>query len=66
MRGNITEKTREVRNHKNRDKSAEVEERKRARIRLTNQAQIKVLDDRLGVGVGAMKERTILHRKMGE
>ena len=57
MRGNITEKTREVRNHKNRDKSAEMEERKRARIRLTNQAQIKVLDDRLGVGVGAVKER---------
>ncbi len=57
MRGNITEKTRAVRDHKNRNKAEEAEERKCARIKLNNQAQIKILDDRLGVGVGAAKER---------
>ncbi len=57
MRGNITEKTREVRNYQNRDKAEEVEERKHARAKINNQAQIKILDDRLGVGVGAVKER---------
>ena len=57
MRGNITEKTRAVRDRKNRNKAAEVEERKLARTRLSSQAQIKALDDRLGVGIGAAKER---------
>ena len=57
MRQDTTEKTRTVRNHKNRDKAAEVEERKIARTRLSSQAQIKALDDRLGVGIGAAKER---------
>ncbi len=57
MRGNITEETREVRDHKNRDKAEEAKERKRARTKINNQAQIKILDDRLGVGIGAVKER---------
>lgn len=56
----ITEKTREVRDHKNRDKTEEAEERKRARVKLNNQAQIKALDDRLGVG--AVRERTRLSK----
>ncbi len=57
MRGNITEATRTVRNHKNRDKAAEAEERKIESRKLSNAAQIQRLDDRLGVGVGAAKER---------
>ena len=57
MRSNITEETREVRDHKNRDKAEKAEERKRARTKINNQAQIKILDDRLGAGVGAVKER---------
>lgn len=57
MKHDTTEKTREVRDHKNRDKTEEAEERKRARVRLNKQAQIKALDDRLGVGIGAAKER---------
>ena len=57
MRGNITEATRAVRDHKNRDKPAEAEERKTEARKINNQTQIKRLDDRLGVGVGAAKER---------
>ena len=57
MKHDTTEKTREVRDHKNRNKREEAEERKRVRTRLNNQAQIKTLDDRLGVGIGAVKER---------
>ncbi len=57
MRGNITETTRAVRDHKNRDKSAEAEERKTEARKINNQTQIKRLDDRLGVGIGAAKER---------
>lgn len=57
MKHDITEKTRKIRDRKNRNKTEEAEERKRARVKLNNQAQIKVLDDRLGVGVGAVKER---------
>ncbi len=57
MRGNITEKTRAVRDHKNRNKTTETEERKLARTRLSSQTQIKALDDRLGIGIGAAKER---------
>ena len=57
MKHDTTEKTREVRDHKNRDKVEEAKERKRARTKINNQAQIKILDDRLGVGIGAVKER---------
>lgn len=57
MKHDTTEKTREVRDHKNRDKSAEAEERKTEARKINNQARIKILDDRLGVGIGAAKER---------
>jgi len=57
MRGNITEKTREVRDHKNWDKTTEAEERRTKSKQQSNAERIKILDDRLGVGVGAAKER---------
>ena len=57
MRGNITEKTREVRDHKNRDKATEAEERRTKSKQQSNAERIKILDERLGVGVGAAKER---------
>lgn len=53
----ITEATRYIRDHKNRDKSVEAEERKKESKARSNQAQIRILDDRLGVGIGAAKER---------
>jgi len=46
-----------IRDHKNRDKAAEADYLKAERKRLTNQEQLKRLDDRLGVGIGAAKER---------
>ena len=57
MRGDITEATRAIRDHKNRDKSAEAEERKAESRKRSNAERIKILDDRLGVGIGAAKER---------
>ncbi len=60
MKHDITEKTREVRDYKNRDKETEAEERKAESKARSNAARIKVLDDRLGVGVGAAKERNRL------
>lgn len=62
----ITEETRRVRNHKNRDKAAEAEDRQKIAAARNAQEQIKVLDARLGPGVGAAKERGRLRRKMGE
>ena len=52
-----TPETRRIRDYKNRDKSAEAEQRKTEAKRRNNEAQIKVLDNRLGVGIGAAKER---------
>ena len=52
-----TPETRRVRDYKNRDKLAEAEKRKTEAKRRSNEAQIKALDDRLGVGIGAAKER---------
>ena len=57
MSHDITQKTREVRDHKNRDKATEAEERKQAVRVQSNAERIKILDARLGVGVGAAKER---------
>ncbi len=57
MKRDITEKTRAIRNHKNRNKQVEAEDRQSDRNSLSNQAQLKVLDERLGVGIGAAKER---------
>ena len=57
MKQDITEKTRAVRDHKNRDKQAESEDRQLERNASTNEAQIRELDNRLGVGMGAAKER---------
>lgn len=57
MKHDTTEATRAIRDHKNRDKSAEAEERKIEARKQNNAARIKILDDRLGVGVGAAKER---------
>ncbi len=57
MRGNITEETRKVRDHKNRDKAAEAEERRIKSKQQSNAERIKILDKRLGVGIGAAKER---------
>ena len=62
----ITEETRRIRDHKNRDKSAEVEDRRQSAFCRTAEKQIAILDARLGVGVGAVKERGRLRRKMGE
>ena len=57
MSRDITEATRAIRDHKNRDKSAEAAERKEEARKSSNAAQIKRLDDRLGAGIGAAKER---------
>ena len=62
----ITDETRKIRDHKNRDKSAEAEDRFAEAHRRGAQAQLTRLDARLGVGVGAAKERGRLRRKMGE
>ena len=62
MRYNITEATRTVRNHKNRDKSAEAEERGEKSKQQSNAERINILDERLGVGVGAVKERQRLSK----
>lgn len=62
---NISDETRRIRDHKNRDKSAEAEDRQKLAAKHNAEVQIKVLDARLGVGVGAVKERTRLHKKMG-
>ena len=62
----ITEETRRIRDYKNRDKSAEAENRFAEAHRHGAEKQIAILDARLGVGVGAVKERGRLHRKMGE
>ncbi len=57
MRGNITEKTRGIRNFKNRDKATEAEDMFKAARVQSNAERIKILDARLGIGVGAAKER---------
>ena len=57
MNRDITQKTREVRDHKNRDRATEAEERKQAARVQSNAERIKILDARLGVGIGAAKER---------
>jgi len=57
MRHNITEATRIVRDHKNRNKKDEAFSRQLYRDQLSNEQQIKELDNRLGVGIGAAKER---------
>ena len=57
MRHNITEATRMVRDHKKRNKTTEAKERQLERDTRTNESQIKELDNRLGVGIGAAKER---------
>ncbi len=58
----ITEKTRGIRNFKSRDKSAEAQCRRKARATKTNRIQLDALDRRLGVGVGAVKERARLQK----
>ena len=62
----ITDETRRIRDYKNRDKSAEAEDRFAEAHRRGAEKQIAILDTRLGVGVGAVKERGRLRRKMGE
>lgn len=57
MKHDTSEATRIIRDHKNRDKTAEAEERRLESKAKSNAARIKILDDRLGVGVGAVKER---------
>ena len=53
----ITEATRKVRDHKNRDKQKEALERNVYRTAQTNEQQIRRLGIRLGSGVGAARER---------
>ena len=62
----ITDETRRIRDYKNRDKSAEAEDRFAEAHRHGTQAQLTRLDARLGFNVGAVKERRRLRRKMGE
>jgi hypothetical protein len=53
----MTQKTRDVRDYMQRDKREEAEERQEDRSRLTSAQQVACLDQRLGKGVGAVKER---------
>jgi len=57
MRHNITEATRIIRDHKNRNKTTEAKQRQFERDTLTDQEQLKELDNRLGIGIGAARER---------
>ena len=57
MRHDTTPATRAIRDHKNRNKKTEAEDRQFERNTLTNKEQLNELDDRLGVGIGAAKER---------
>lgn len=62
----ITDETRRIRDHKNRDKLAEAEDRRKLADTRNAEKQIAILNARLGVGAGAVKERARLRRKMGE
>ena len=53
----ISEETCRIRDHKNRDKRVEAEERQSYRNQLSNETQLSMLDRRLGSGIGAKKER---------
>ena len=53
----MTQKTRDVRDYIQRDKREEAEERQEERSRLTSAQQLVNLDQRLGKGKGAKKER---------
>ncbi len=56
-----TNETIRIKEYKNRDKGEEVRERDSYRQSLSAQEQIKALDLRLGIGLGAVKERTRLN-----
>ncbi len=60
----ITEATRKVRNYKSRDKQAEAEERQAFCDTLSPKQRIAGLDQMLGVGVGAKRERARLNKRM--
>lgn len=57
MKHDTTPETRAIRDHKNRNKHAEAEDRQLERNTRSNTDQLKELDNRLGVGIGAAKER---------
>ena len=52
--------------YKRRDKCAEHKERTLLRFKLSAQEQLLVLDNRLGIGIGAVKERKRLHSMIGK
>ena len=54
---NISEETRRIRDHKNRDKSVEAEKRQSCRDKLSSETQLGILNWRLGKNIGAKKER---------
>ena len=62
---NISDETRRIRDHKNRDKRIETENRQKLAVARSAKEQIAVLDARLGENIGAVKERQRLHKKMG-
>lgn len=63
-RREISEKTRQVRDHKNRDKREEADERNAFCATLSPKQRIAGLDQMLGVGVGAKRERARLNKRM--
>ncbi len=60
------EETSRIKEHRKRDKSAEALERQKIRNTRTAINQLKILDERLGVGIGALKERNRLNRFIEE
>ena len=62
----MSEEKDRIRNHKNRDKAVETLERQKIRNSIRAVDQLKILDERLGVGIGANKERNRLNRFIEE
>lgn len=62
----MSEEKDRIRDHKNRDKSVEAFERQKIRNSRTAIKQIAILDERLGVELGAVKERSRLNKMIEE
>ena len=60
------EETTRIKEHRKRDKAVEALERQKIRNTRTAIKQLAILDERLGVGIGANKERNRLNKMLKE